>query len=248
MGEKKNNVLIINNKYVIKKAPVEILRAEKFFIEKNNRIKVERLINSNIDKNYNVYEYIDGNIIHSLNDVDNCLKNIYRLIMKYPKIDIEGYGYIFDLKKTWKDFLFTEIYRQRKYIHDSQMYLTNKVINKINILEKFPIYKRLIHGDLGGFNIICKEKKIVGIIDPRTVIGDPIYDLIYFIFSNYNIANQINLRELFNMVKEPKEKIFAMLYILLYDRIAREQKNNTYYKDSFLRIWNKVEKIEKTYQ
>ena len=247
MELKKNNVLIIDKKYVIKKASLDILRAEKFFIENNKKIKVQKIINSNVDESYNLYKYIHGDTIHSLADVDNCLKNIYKLIKQYAEVDIKGYGYIFDLKKTWTEFLKAEIIKQSKYIKESKLNLTDQVMHKIKILEKYPIDQRLIHGDLGGFNIICKKKKIVGIIDPRTIIGDPIYDFIYFIFSNYNIANGTNLIEIFDIINEPKEKIFAMIYVLLYDRIAKEQKNNTRYKDSFFKIWNEIEKLEKFY-
>lgn len=244
---KKNRVLIIKKKYVIKRAPKDILRAEKLFIEQSHKINVERIIDTNIDESYSIYEYIDGDTIHRLNDVENCLINIYELINQYSEIDIEGYGDIFDLKKTWIDFLKTEINRQSKYVSSYMFDLKFKVIEKLKLLEKYPIKKKLIHGDLGCFNIICKEKRIVGIIDPRTIIGDPIYDFIYFIFSNYNIANEINLAEIFNILDEPEEKTFAMIYILLYDRIAREQKNNTCYKDKFMKVWNKVEELEEKF-
>lgn len=244
---RENKVFIIGKKYVIKKAPEHILKSEKFFIQTNQMDIVEKIIKENFKKQYIVYKYIEGNTINSLNDVNQCLYHIYRLINQYNSINITGYGYIFDLKNTWTDFLKSEITRQSKYIEQEKVYLTNKILEQLTILEKYPVLdKKIIHGDLGCFNIICKERKIVGLIDPRTIIGDPMYDFIYFIFSNYNIATEVNLEQIFEFFKEPKDKVIAMLYILLYDRIAREQKNNTNHRENFLGIWNKIEKIERT--
>lgn len=245
MENKNKKVIIIDKKFVVKRASENILKSEKFFIDSNKKLNVQNIICINIPELYTVYKYIDGDIIHELADVNKCLENIYKLINQYSDTDMEGYGCIYDLKKTWIEFLESEIKCQSKYIDKSKFYYNHKVMKKLKILENYPTKKKILHGDLGGFNIICKNKKIVGIIDPRTIIGDPIYDFIYFIFSNYNIAKNINIKEIINITKEPKEKIFAMIYILLYDRIAREQKNKTYYKNEFFKIWDLIEKIEK---
>ena len=247
MKIKKNKVIIIDKRYVVKQDSIERLKAEKVFIEENKKIKVERIIDSNINEKYNVYEYIDGNTINYLRDVDNCIAEIYNIIDLYSKAEIDGYGDIFDLRRSWTDFLREDIVKQSKYMEYSKIELLDKVMNKISILEEYPINKKIIHGDLGCFNIICKEKKIVGIIDPRTIIGDPLYDFIYFIFSNYNIAKEVDIYEILNILNEPKEKIFAMFYIMLYDRIAREHKNNTPHKNDFFTVWNKIKKIEENY-
>ena len=247
MRTKKNNVIIIDKRYVVKQDSLERLKAEKVFIEENKKIKVERIIYSNINKKYNVYEYIDGHTINCLGDVDNCLVEINNIIDLYSKTEIDGYGDIFDLKSSWTDFLREDILKQSKYMECGPSKLLDKVMSEISILDKYPINKKIIHGDLGCFNIICKKKKIVGIIDPRTIIGDPLYDFIYFLFSNYNIAKDIDIYEILNILNESKEKIFAMFYIMLYDRLAREHKNNTPYKNDFFTIWNKIKKIEENY-
>ncbi len=237
-----NRVCLIENKYVIKKAKKEVLRAEKIFIDNNRRIKHQQILDYNEEKNYVVYKYINGDIIHHLCDVNNCLLEIYKIVEKYKETDIDGYGNVFDLQEKWTDFLYKEIEKQSKYLNNNNNF-KHIVINKLNVLEKYKTKNKLIHGDLGCFNIICKKRKIVGIIDPRCIVGDPIYDFIYFIFSSYNIANEINWKDVFQILnRENKEKILAMIYILLYDRIAKEQKNDTKYKNEFYQILNKVEK------
>lgn len=248
MNDKIENgkIQIIDKKYVIKKDSKNALRATNFFIQNNRDIKVQKILQSDLINNYNVYEYIDGDIIHKLDDVEDCLLNIYEIINKYTELNITGYGFIFNLKNKWTDFLRDEILEQSKYIEDNSLNFKKKVLAEIAILEKYQFKSKLLHGDMGCFNLICKNKKIVGIIDPRTLIGDPLYDFVYFTLSSYTIAKEIDFKQLFNILEnEPKEKIFAMIYILLYDRIAREQKNNTKNKDNFYDIWRKVEELEK---
>lgn len=241
MGE--NEIYVIKDKYIIKKSHNDILKAEKIFIDYNKHIKTQKIVDYDEKRNYTVYKYIKGNIIHNLSDVDNCLEYIYKLICMYKEVNIRGYGDIFNLQEKWTDFLKSEIDRQSKYINNDV--LKKKVMKKVNILDKYSFKKKLIHGDLGGFNIIYRKHKIKGIIDPRCIVGDPIYDFIYFILSDFNISKQIELEKIFNILKnEAEEKIFAMLYILLYDRIAREQKNNTKRKNEFYSIWQKIEKID----
>ena len=239
-------IKIIDKKYVIKKDSENALRAANFFIQNNENLKVQKILKSDLINNYNVYEYIDGDTIHKLEDVENCLFNIYEIINKYTTLNINKYGFIFDLKNKWTDFLRNEIIRQSKYIKDSNLNLKKQVTAKIEILEKYQFKPKLIHGDMGCFNLICKNKKIVGIIDPRTLIGDPLYDFVYFSLSSYTIAKEIDFKQFFTILEnEPKEKIFAMIYVLLYDRIAREQKNNTKNKYNFYNIWKKIEELEK---
>ena len=62
-------------------------------------MKNKTIIYSNIDKNFNVYEYIDGSEISYLSDVDDCLREIYNITNQYSKTEIAGYGDIFELKK-----------------------------------------------------------------------------------------------------------------------------------------------------
>ncbi len=239
---KENQVFIIKDRYVVKKAEKNILKAEKYFIENNKKIKTPQILYYNEEQGYIVYEYIRGDIIHEINNVDNCLLCIYNIINNYEKIKIDGCGSIFNLKDNWISFVKDEFERQSIYINDN--ILKKEIIQQIEVLSKYNIQKRLIHGDLGGFNIICKNGKIQGIIDPRCLIGDPIYDFIYFIFSSYNIAKKIDYKSIFYILKnEPKEKVLALMHILLYDRIARENKNNTIYKSEYYNILNNLKKI-----
>ena len=205
---------------------------------------MEKLIISNIKEGYNIYEYIDGTEVKSSRDIDNCLEQIYKLIKKYKNSSKNGFGYIYDLKNTWKEFLESEIEQKAAYIRNDGTEMRNIVHKKLEILGKYKFDKKLIHGDLGGFNLICKNHDIVGIIDPRVIIGDPLYDYIFFVFSSYNICSNLELTKVIDVLSnEPREKIIAMMYIILFDRISIEEKHNTQSKKKFYKIWNQLKKI-----
>ena len=246
LESKHNKVFLIDEKYIIKNAEKEILSAEIMFLEKYKNLKVESIIKKNIKREYIVYKYIEGKSIEKIDDVENCINEIYKIVKQYRKVNVDGYGYIFDLQRTWSEFLRKEIEKKSMFFKNDICNMKDKVLKKIDEIEKFKIDKKLMHGDLGSFNIICNNKKISGIIDPRTLIGDPMYDFVYFLFSNYNITKDLNFINILNILeKEEIEKFFLYLYILLYDRIAIEEKNHTHTRKEFYNIWNEIEEMEK---
>lgn len=241
----RNDILLVNNKYIVKKASKKILEAEKVFLKEYEDFFIEKIVRDNIKNGYTVYKYIEGSQLNKLEDVKKCLNEILNIIEKYKKIEVNGYGDIFRLRNTWKDFLLEESYIKSKDIKNDNIGMKEIALRKIEELGKSEIDKKLIHGDLGSFNIICKNQKIVGIIDPRTIVGDPLYDFIYFIFSNHNITNNINFKEVFEILhRYDINKIISYMYILLYNRISIEQRNNTNSQNDFIQTWTKIRKIE----
>ena len=224
------------------------LLAEKFFIEKYHTIlPVETIVKENIENNYIIYNYIKGTELNYKNNIKDLLNDIYHMLNKYITIDVEGYGEIFNLKKTWEEFLREEIKNQGKYIIVDREKLTYKVLKQLEIINFFTIEPKLLHGDFGTFNIIFNNNKVTGIIDSRTIIGDFLYDFIYFIFSNYNITQNVNLYYIVSFLNDTVEdfkKILSLMYILLYIRISIETKNQTNHISDFYNVWNEIENIE----
>ena len=119
-----------------------------------------------------------------------------------------------------------------------------KALESIKILEKYPFSKKLIHGDFGTHNFIqsSQTKLLSGIIDPMTVIGDPLYDILFAFASNVQILNTLTLDKICKLVNEPKEKVSALLLIILYSRISRCLKYHPEDINSYLKWWNKLVK------
>lgn len=246
---KKNNykeVYAISDKYIIKKSNINEVKAEKFFFDTYNGKIYEKILWYEENSEFIVYNYIENTSL-KLKEINlkKVLFEIWNIINLYKKINIDGFGEIFNRVDSWSEFLNREVELKRKDIpFEKEKYL--KVKKSINVIKLFKFEKKLIHGDLGIYNILFKDEKIIGVIDPRVIIGDALYDFIFFYLSHINIIKNIEIEDIINMLKnEAKEKIINLMYLLLYDRIAIETKNHRdYVLKEYYELWKKLETIE----
>ena len=247
---KKNNykeVYAISNKYIIKKSNINEIKAEKFFGDIYNEKIYEKILWYEENSEFMVYNYIENTSL-KMKDANfkKILFEVWNIINSYKKINIDGFGEIFNRVDSWSEFLNREVELKRKDIpFEKEKYL--KVKKSINVIKLFKFEKKLIHGDLGIYNILFKDERIVGVIDPRVIIGDTLYDFIFFYLSHINIIKNIEIEDIINMLKnQAKEKIINLMYLLLYDRIAIETKNHReYVLEEYYKLWEKLEIIEK---
>ncbi len=247
---KKNNykeVYAISNKYIIKKSNINEIKAEKFFLDIYNEKIYEKILWYEENSEFIVYNYIENTSLKMKKaNFKKILFEIWNIINLYKKINIDGFGEIFNRVDSWSEFLKREVELKRKDIpFEKEKYL--KVKKAINVIKLFKFEKKLIHGDLGIYNILFKDERIVGVIDPRVIIGDALYDFIFFYLSHINIIKNIEIEDIINMLKnQEKEKIINLMYLLLYDRIAIETKNHReYVLEEYYKLWEKLEIIEK---
>ena len=247
---KKNNykeVYAISNKYIIKKSNINEIKAEKFFLDIYNEKIYEKILWYEENSEFIVYNYIENTSLKMKKaNFKKILFEIWNIINLYKKINIDGFGEIFNRVDSWSEFLNKEVELKRKDIpFEKEKYL--KVKKAINVIKLFKFEKKLIHGDLGIYNILFKDERIVGVIDPRVIIGDALYDFIFFYLSHINIIKNIEIEDIINMLKnQEKEKIINLMYLLLYDRIAIETKNHReYVLEEYYKLWEKLEIIEK---
>lgn len=246
---KKNNykeVYAISNKYIIKKSNINEIKAEKFFGDIYNEKIYEKILWYEENSEFMVYNYIENTSL-KMKDANfkKILFEVWNIINSYKKINIDGFGEIFNRVDSWSEFLNREVELKRKDIpFEKEKYL--KVKKSINVIKLFKFEKKLIHGDLGIYNILFKDERIVGVIDPRVIIGDTLYDFIFFYLSHINIIKNIEIEDIINMLKnQAKEKIINLMYLLLYDRIAIETKNHReYVLEEYYKLWKKLETIE----
>ena len=246
---KKNNykeVYEINNKYIIKKSNINEVKAEKFFFDIYNERIYEKILCYEENSDFIVYNYIESTPLKLREaNLKKVLSEVWDIINSYKKINIDGYGEIFNRVDSWSEFLNKEVDLKRKDIpFEKEKYL--KVKKAINVIKLFKFEKKLLHGDLGIYNILFKDERIVGVIDPRVIIGDALYDFIFFYLSHINIIKNIDIEDIINMLKnEAREKIINLMYLLLYDRIAIETKNHReYVLEEYYKLWRKLETIE----
>lgn len=225
---KRNNkvVININNRYVIKMCSKDILLSQKLFFESYKEKDIyEQILKLNYNKSYIVCKYEKNDSFDKIKEFNNIFIQVKDIVNTYDFITYFGYGDLFDLKDTWCEFLEEEIKHNRKYftLKNNEEELLMCALENI---KKFNFQKKLIHGDLGCYNIIFNGQKIKKIIDARVIIGDPLYDLIFYIFSSSKILKDLNLKKMILEMGEPIEKVKSLMIIILYNRISILIKNN----------------------
>lgn len=236
-----SKVLLLNNKYLIKQSNILALKAEIEFLKLNKNEHMQKILY--IDKKYDfvVYEFIHGEIMKDLSDISikELTKTIVDLVSKYPNYSSNTFGYFNEQVYSWSEFLISEVNHSseniKEYIPDNTL-----VLHMIKELEKYPFETKLLHGDFGTHNFVKKDGKLIGIIDPMPIIGDPIYDILFAFVSNINIIYNLQLEEIYKLINEDNRKILLMLIVVMYCRISRCLKYHKKDITKYMEIWNKI--------
>lgn len=236
-----STVFLLNNRYLVKQNTKLILKAEIEFLKHNNSDMFQKIVYIHPKYEFVVYQFIDGNNMYHVTDVDDTIEKLINIIKTYINYEKDGFGYLNEETSSWSRFLKDEVTYSSLNL---KQYIPNKKIvnNCIEILESYSFDKKLLHGDFGTHNFIQKNDKLVGIIDPMPVIGDCLYDLLFAIVSNVDILSNITLDKLYSLIDEPKEKINAMLTIVLYCRISRCLKYHPNDINIYMDFWNNLVK------
>ena len=234
-----STVILLNDCYLIKQNTKLILKAEIEFLKHNNLDMFQKILYVDPKYEFVVYEFINGETMKHVDDVDDTLKKLIDITKTYSIYDKNSFGYLNEEVSSWSRFLKDEItyssFNLKQYIP------SRKVVNKcIDVLENYPFDKKLLHGDFGTHNFIQENGKLVGVIDPMPVIGDSLYDLLFAVVSNVDLLSSISLDKLHLLIDEPDEKIDALLAIVLYCRVSRCLKYHPHDLDSYLSFWNKL--------
>jgi len=236
-----SKVILLNDKYLIKQNTKLVLQAEIEFLKLNNSDMFQKIIYIDPKFEFVVYKFIPGETMKHVDDIQDTIKKIVSISKSYTNCTLDGFGYLNEETSSWSRFLKDETTYSSLNL---KSHIPNKKVinNCINILEKYPFNKKLLHGDFGTHNFIQENGKLVGVIDPMPVIGDYLYDLLFAIVSNVNILSSVSLDEIYSLVDEPQEKIKALLTIVLYCRISRCLKYNPQDIDAYMEVWEKINK------
>lgn len=231
-----SRVILLNNKYLIKQNNTNSIKAEIKFFESTFSTFFQKLVYYSPDFEFAVYKFIPGKPMKKITSSKEIISKILEVSKSFSKSSKPGFGYLGEEFNSWSEFLLHEAFH-RPNIND----IDKKIVkDAIKILEKYPFEKKLIHGDFGTHNFIEDNGKFVGIIDPQTILGDSLYDILFAICSNLDLLNTYSLDELYVFINEPKEKIRAMLIVVLYARISRALKYHPNDIPAYLDYFNSI--------
>ncbi len=231
-----SRVILLNNKYLIKQNSASSIKSEIKFFESTFSTFFQKLVYYSPDFEFAVYEFIPGKPMKKISNSIDIISKVIEVSKSFSKSSNPGFGYLGEEFDSWYDFLNHEAFH-RPNIDDIDKQI---VKDAIKTLEKYPFEKKLIHGDFGTHNFIEDNGKFVGIIDPQAILGDSLYDILFAICSNVGLLNTYSLNELYSLIDEPKEKIRAMLIVVLYARISRAIKYHPNDIPTYLEYFNSI--------
>ena len=235
-----SRIILLNDSYIIKQSYPETIKSDVTFATFYKDVPMlQRVIYFNKDYKYAIYEFIPGDVMHTVEnffDVSNSIKNI---VLHYKPYAQDGFGYLHNPSLTWADFLRNEVKESSLLLPDFN-YLLPTVNSAIDELEKMPFDKKLIHGDFGTHNFIKQNEKFIAAIDSIGILGDSTYDLLFALVSNIDLIPYLSIDFLTEYTGEPKSKVSALLKVVLYCRICRCAKYNKDWIDPYMDFGNNL--------
>ena len=231
-----SRVILLNNTYLIKQNSKKSLEAETIFLKLNKSEMFQKILYTDPNFEFVVYNFIPGNTIKEIYDVTDITKKILKITSNYSIYSNSGFGYLNEEVDNWSQFLRDEIEYSSKNM-DKIDIEKSSIMNCVKILENYPFEKKLLHGDFGTHNFIENNKTFIGVIDPMPVIGDPLYDTLFAIASNPGILKHFPFKKLCKILNAPQEKIKSLLTIILYSRISRALKYSPNYVSFYVEYY-----------
>lgn len=232
-----SRIFLLNGQYIVKQNIQNLLKSEVEFYETYKDIsKLQKVVLSSDENKYIVYEFIPGDVMHTVDNFEDVMANIKEITSSYKNYDKDEFGYIYEPSASWIDFLKTKVHEESLTFSDSFDFLPH-VYDAITTLEKFTFTKKLIHGDFGTHNFIKKDRKFVAAIDPIPTAGDPLYDFLYACLSNLDIVKHLSIDYLVQITGEPEEKVKAMLIIMLFCRLSICLRHHKEDFDAYVDFW-----------
>ena len=228
-GVSGSTVFSLNDKYLVKTMDKLELKTQVTFLNLYSNIdEFVKLLYINETLGFVVFEYVDGVLFKYKSDV-KIVENLYSIVSNYTLFDYDYYGYLYEDKKSWYEFLKDETLNEIDVLHNDN--LSNKKLETALLSIKTEVTpKYMLHGDFGAHNFIIDKNGNLKVIDPMPVIGDRLYDFYFAIFSSVEIFKDLSVDYILSFFDEDITHKRNILLIALYIRMIRAYK---YDRDDF---------------
>lgn len=242
LNSKIKKVFLLNREFILKIDDAKRLEKEyNFFCVYGNEDIYEKIIYHDFNKGYIVYEYIDGNHIDNIENWKGLVNILKENTNKYKKYNKKYENLFYCNDENWIEFI------ERKVLENIVYYFPNEEEREIlkrafNKLKEYKLNARIIHGDLGIYNVLISNNNEVKIIDPYPMVGDPNYDILTFFCSSIKILDYFGVDYIIKFLYGNKKKNLYLFIVVLYLRICIESKHK---KESVNRYKEKLKEIIK---
>lgn len=241
-GKSEATVFSIREQFLIKICSRPELLVYQTFLSKNKTSYFQKIKYINFDLGYICLTFTKGHQYQDDLSVEYLLSTVFNITSNYQQIDYQGFGYLFEDHKTWSEFLGDEVSYSTSILGDDLFDIV-KVQEALSLISKYPVGQFLLHGDLGVHNFIVNRSKLY-VIDPMGLVGDPVYDFYYALFSDHQIFLSLSLDLILNYFNRDINYKKMMIIIVFYIRLCRafkyDHENYRYYLDYYCQYLNKL--------
>ncbi|KAA9024021.1 aminoglycoside phosphotransferase family protein [Niallia endozanthoxylica] len=232
------------SKYVVKLNEPKVIESEAHFLHsyKDSNL-LPKLLFVEQSYKYIVYSFIDGATNYNRKDKKDMLKALVQgLLNHYKSVPDIGWGWMDQPAVSWQCFLKNKILEANKLI-DSRLEIGDHHF-VLKLVEEIKTDRKpyLLHGDCGVHNFIFNDGRLIGVIDPTPVIGEPLYDLIYAFCSSPDDLTKETLDSAVSewMIKSEHNHPFLYLEVMigLYLRLGTCIKHHPQDFEEYLTAWH----------
>ena len=241
-GKGEATVFSIREQFLIKICSRPELLVYQAFLSKNKTSYFQKIKYINFDLEYICLTFTKGHQYQDDLSVEYLLSTVFNITFNYQLIDYQGFGYLFEDHKTWSEFLEDEVSYSTSILGDDVFDIA-KVQEALSLISKYSVGQFLLHGDLGVHNFIVNRSKLY-VIDPMGLVGDPVYDFYYALFSDHQIFLSVSLDRILNYFNRDINYKKMMIIIVFYIRLCRafeyDRENYQYYLEYYYQYLNKL--------
>ncbi len=239
-GGNHNKLYLVNHKYFVKFKDELSVKEESLYFKKEVKYS-PKLYYSNVKNKLLIYELLNAKDLEEPRTVDNLIDIVYDYSKNHVSTKLKGFGYYGIENKTWIDFLTQEVNVSKMYFKKNNYYIESKIVDEaLNNIKKYKFHKKILHGDFGMHNTMITKKNNLYFIDPEPVLGDYIYDFIFYCFSDVSLLKMISFNKIIDKINEDENKVKSMMIIVMFNRLRRILKYSSEDFDTYYEYWKKL--------
>jgi aminoglycoside phosphotransferase len=245
--------LLDSSQMVIKINKPEIVKSEADFLQFYSGLKLlPKLIFVESSYKYLVYTFISGTTEYPKKKKKEILRQLVQGLINHYKIvpNPIGWGWADDTTESWESFLLNEVklaYQTIEHFIEKEEF--KFVVELVKSRNRKRKDQYLLHGDCGIHNFIFSDQKLIAVIDPTSVIGDPLYDLIYAFCSSPDDLTIETLQPAVNLLLKKDanmiENLHEAVIIGLFLRLSSCIKHHPHEFEEYLQAWDYWKNIKK---
>ena len=213
-----------NQRQYVLKQNAEV-NEEVFYLETYQAINLlPNILFFDRQQQFYVYEYVSGSIQKSIMDKQSMLMELVRkLWIQAMIVSPTKWGWASQPVNDWSAFLLAEINESEPINDQILSQEAYKIVAQLAKNQRHQTQAYLLHGDCGIHNLLQIDNQVVAVIDPQTLYGNRLFELVATFCSSPEQLTEATLRPAVELLlgEYQKEEVVEAVLIGLYLRIYR---------------------------